>query len=149
MPLALTLILCAERCAAQPPNGGVGSALADARGHAAAVELFEEQRPDQVAAEAHRRPVRGGHRAGLRRRPRVALGTVVAADGLIVTKASQLTAKLECQLADGRKLPATVVGQDEATDLALLHVDAKNLTPDRVGRRARRAGEPRGGHRSR
>ena len=59
----------------------------------------------------------------------VALGTVVAADGLIVTKASQLTGKLECQLADGRKLPATLVGQDEATDLALLHVDAKNLTP--------------------
>ena len=59
----------------------------------------------------------------------MALGTVVAADGLIVTKASQLTAKLECQLADGRKLPATLVGQDEATDLALLHVDAKNLTP--------------------
>jgi serine protease Do len=59
----------------------------------------------------------------------VALGTVVSADGQIVTKASQLTAKLECQLADGRKLPATIVGQDEATDLALLHVDAKNLTP--------------------
>jgi serine protease Do len=59
----------------------------------------------------------------------VALGTVVAADGLIVTKASQLTAKLECQLADGRKLPATLVGRDEATDLALLHVDAKNLAP--------------------
>ena len=59
----------------------------------------------------------------------VALGTVVAADGLIVTKASQLTSKLECRLADGRKLPATVVGQDEASDLALLRVDAQNLTP--------------------
>ena len=59
----------------------------------------------------------------------VALGTVVAADGLIATKASLLTAKVECRLADGRKLPATVVGQDEATDLALLHVDANNLTP--------------------
>jgi serine protease Do len=59
----------------------------------------------------------------------VALGTVVAADGLIATKASQLSGKLECQLADGHKLPATVVGQDEATDLALLHVDAKNLAP--------------------
>ena len=59
----------------------------------------------------------------------VALGTVVAADGLIVTKASQLTGKLECRLADGRKLPATLVGRDEATDLALLKVDATNLTP--------------------
>jgi serine protease Do len=59
----------------------------------------------------------------------IALGTVVAADGLIVTKASQLTEKLECRLADGRKLTATLIGRDEATDLALLHVDAANLTP--------------------
>ena len=35
----------------------------------------------------------------------MALGTIVAAGGLIVTKASQLSAaKLECRLADGRKL---------------------------------------------
>ena len=79
----------------------------------------------------------------------VALGTVVAADGLIVTKASQLTAKLECQLADGRRLPATLVGQDEATDLALLARRCQESHADRVGRRARRAGEPRGGHRPR
>jgi serine protease Do len=59
----------------------------------------------------------------------VALGTVVAADGLIVTKASELAAKIECRFADGSKLAATLIGQDEATDLALLHVDAKKLTP--------------------
>jgi serine protease Do len=59
----------------------------------------------------------------------VALGTIVAADGWIVTKASQLTTKLDCELADGRKLPATLVGQDETTDLALLRIDARNLTP--------------------
>ena len=46
-----------------------------------------------------------------------------------MTKASQLGEKPECALADGRKLPATVVGTDEATDIALLRVDAKNLTP--------------------
>ena len=59
----------------------------------------------------------------------LALGTVVAADGLIVTKASVLRGKLECRLAGGSKLAATVVGQDEATDLALLRVNAKDLTP--------------------
>src|SRR5437868_6119322 len=59
----------------------------------------------------------------------VALGTVVSADGLIVTKASQLGEKPECQLADGRKLPAKLVGTDDATDIALLRVDAKNLSP--------------------
>ncbi len=59
----------------------------------------------------------------------VALGTVVSTDGLIVTKASQLGEKPECRLADGRKLSATVIGTDDATDIALLRVDAKNLTP--------------------
>jgi serine protease Do len=59
----------------------------------------------------------------------VAFGTVVAAEGLIVTKASQLAGKLECRLSDGRKLPATLVGEDIATDLALLRVNAKTLTP--------------------
>ncbi len=60
---------------------------------------------------------------------RVALGTIVAADGLIATKASQLSEKIECRLSDGRKLTATLVGEDEATDMALLRVDAKGLTP--------------------
>ena len=46
-------------------------------------------------------------------------GTIVAADGLIVTKASQLGDKIECHMADGRKLPATVLGRDDATDIAL------------------------------
>ena len=59
----------------------------------------------------------------------VALGTIVSTDGLIVTKASQLGDKPECRLADGRKLSATVIGTDDATDIALLRVDAKNLTP--------------------
>jgi serine protease Do len=59
----------------------------------------------------------------------VALGTVVAADGLIVTKASQLGERPECLLSDGRKLPGAVVGTDDATDLALLRVDANNLAP--------------------
>ena len=59
----------------------------------------------------------------------VAQGTVVAADGLIVTKASQLGEKPECRLADGRRMMALVVGTDEETDLALLRVAANNLTP--------------------
>ena len=75
----------------------------------------------------------------------VALGTVVAADGLILTKASQLGDKPECRLADGRKLPAKVVGADDTTDLALLQVDAKNLTPV-VWADPPAAGQPCGSH---
>ncbi len=59
----------------------------------------------------------------------VALGTVVGADGWILTKASELKGKPVCRLADQRKLEARIVGVNEAFDLALLRVDANDLTP--------------------
>ena len=59
---------------------------------------------------------------------RSALGTVVRADGYIVTKASELKGKVEVELSDrSGKRPATVVGTDPATDLALIKIDAANL----------------------
>jgi serine protease Do len=57
----------------------------------------------------------------------VALGTVVGADGWILTKASELSDKIVCQLHDGRELPARIVGVAEAEDLAMLKVEAKDL----------------------
>ena len=59
----------------------------------------------------------------------VALGTIVDADGWIVTKFSELTVKPVCKLKSGIKLEAKVVGVQEAFDLALLKVDAKDLKP--------------------
>ncbi|MFO0867509.1 MAG: PDZ domain-containing protein [Pirellulales bacterium] len=61
----------------------------------------------------------------------LALGTVVAADGWILTKASELRGSLTCALTDGRKLPAEITGVSEEYDLALLHVAAQDLTPVR------------------
>lgn len=58
-----------------------------------------------------------------------ALGAVVGADGWIVTKASELSGKIVCQLHDGRELPAQIVGVSDAEDLAMLKVEAKGLTP--------------------
>jgi serine protease Do len=59
----------------------------------------------------------------------VALGTIVDANGLIVTKASELEGKTICKFKDGHELEAQIIGVHEACDLALLKVDAKNLTP--------------------
>jgi serine protease Do len=59
----------------------------------------------------------------------VALGTVVEPDGWILTKASEVQDKPTCRLQDGRKLPARVVGIDDAWDLALLKVQAHGLRP--------------------
>jgi serine protease Do len=58
---------------------------------------------------------------------RVALGTIVGADGWILTKASELNGTPVCYLSDDRQLPARVVGVHEAFDLALLKIDARGL----------------------
>jgi serine protease Do len=59
---------------------------------------------------------------------RGALGAVVRADGHIVTKASELKGKIECQLAsESQKREAKIVARDAATDLAILKIDARDL----------------------
>ncbi len=63
----------------------------------------------------------------------VALGTIIDADGLVITKASELPARITCRLKDGRELPARVVGGDDECDLALLKIDAQGLTPVKWG----------------
>jgi serine protease Do len=57
-----------------------------------------------------------------------ALGTVVAPDGWIVTKASQLKGGLTCRFCDGRTLEAEYCALEPEQDLALLKVGARDLT---------------------
>ncbi|MCE9548727.1 MAG: S1C family serine protease [Planctomycetia bacterium] len=59
----------------------------------------------------------------------VALGAVVRADGLVVTKKSELRGKLQCELSDGRRVDAETAATDDLNDLALLRLPAKDLTP--------------------
>lgn len=56
-----------------------------------------------------------------------ALGTIVGSDGWVLTKHSQVKGKIACRLADGRELPARVVGVHDETDLAMLKVEAQGL----------------------
>lgn len=58
-----------------------------------------------------------------------ALGTVVGADGWIVTKYSELKGSVLCKLKDGRELAARVVGVHDKCDLAMLKVEASDLKP--------------------
>ncbi len=59
----------------------------------------------------------------------VALGTVVEADGLVATKASELIAgKLTAKLASGRVVDARILATDEDNDVALVKIEAKGLT---------------------
>lgn len=60
---------------------------------------------------------------------RVALGTIIDSNGLILTKASRLEHEdIECQLSDGRRMPARVVATHDGYDFALLRIPATDLT---------------------
>ena len=56
-------------------------------------------------------------------------GVIVSASGLILTNNHVVSSadEIEVALADGRKLPAKVVGTDPETDLAVIKVESENL----------------------
>jgi len=58
-----------------------------------------------------------------------ALGTIVAADGWIVTKASLLKGKIIVKLKNDTEHAARIVGVEDKHDLAMLKIDARGLTP--------------------
>lgn len=62
-------------------------------------------------------------------------GVILSADGYIVTNNHVIDGaeKLEVLLNDNSTYVAKVIGTDEATDLALIKIDAENLTPITFG----------------
>lgn len=64
----------------------------------------------------------------------VGLGTVVDAEGWVLTKASELSGQPTCRLPDGKVVSARVTGVAPGFDLALLSVPATDLKPLRWAR---------------
>jgi serine protease Do len=79
--------------------------------------------------------VRGQQRAQIGRQSSLGSGVIVSKEGHILTNhhvVADMT-EIRVQLTDGRNAPARLIGTDPSTDIAVLRVDEKNLTPLALG----------------
>ena len=67
----------------------------------------------------------------------LSLGTILSADGYIVTKGSEARGRLSCLLQDGTVYDAETVGYDRPTDLSLIKIDVDHLTPIQFASRSK------------
>ena len=102
----------------------------------AVVQVAQKVTPSVVSVRVRRR----GSRPTPRRRPRpdfegAGSGVIIAPDGFILTNDHVVhgAATVEITLTDGTSYPGQVVGQDPATDLAVIRVAASGLPAGELG----------------
>ncbi len=76
-----------------------------------------------------------GRQSGQRVVPGLGSGFVIRSDGVILTNAHVVSGaeRVSIAMRDATTFPATIVGVDEANDLAVLKIEARNLPTVRLG----------------
>jgi S1-C subfamily serine protease len=99
----------------------------------AVVSVVDAVGPSVVSVRTKRAP------AGRRGPEGAGSGVILASDGYILTNSHVVrdAAGLEVSLTDGRRFSASVTGDDPASDLAVIRVDAPALPAARLGASAR------------
>lgn len=124
-------VTSAPQAARVPEDSGEDLLDAYSRAVTGAVEKI---RPSVVNIEVRQRA--GRARSGEPRERRGGgSGFVFTPDGLILTNSHVVhdARRIDVTLADGRRLQATTIGDDRATDLAVIRIDALALTPAALG----------------
>ena len=100
-----------------------------ARQVSAAVIHLKIQKPESQQNRSRQIPGGNGQNAGS------GSGFVISADGFIVTNSHVVNGAthIEASLPDGRSFHARIVGDDPATDIAVVKIDGENLTATRFG----------------
>jgi S1-C subfamily serine protease len=109
------------------------SVLLDAYSQAV-TRAVEKISPSVVNIEVHQ-SVRSTRRPESEERRGGGSGFIFTPDGLILTNSHVVhdAARIEVTVADGRKLPARTIGDDPATDLAVIQIDGAGLVAAALG----------------
>jgi S1-C subfamily serine protease len=123
----------AHESAERSASSTADAALLDAYSRAV-IAAVEKVSPSVVNVEVHQ--AAGRARSGEPQERRGGgSGFVFTPDGLILTNSHVVhdATRIEITLSDGRRVPAHTVGDDPATDLAVIRIDAPNLQAAALG----------------